>query len=370
MKGLVNKIDNRHAEIYLYGIIGSGLDIDTNKLTAEIETLRKQGCDHFLFYVNSDGGEVVQGGSLFNYLDRTDIAVTWMVDGIAASMMAMLITNPKHTVKAARHAKFMYHRVQGYVYGNSAEVRAHANMIDTFEASLIEMMAARMGAEPATVRAEFFTDGVDHWLSAEQAKERGLCDEIVTGGRRMKEVDLSSLSNIRDVYHFYNNQIINFQKQKTMDKSNLFALALGLPESADESKTLAHMQGMIAQNTNLTASLKAEQEKTTQLENRLKVFEKAKITHLINSAVDAKKIGADEKDTYTALAEKDFEGVEKILDKLPGVEPVKGRLSAKAIASKYDGKSWDELDKAGLLASLKAEAPEVYKQLFDVKFKN
>jgi len=367
MKGLINKTDSRHAEIYLYGIIGNGLEIDTNKLTADIENLRRRGCSNFAFYVNSDGGEVVQGSSLFNYLDRTDIQVTWIVDGIAASMMAMLLTNPKHTVKAARHAKFMYHRVQGYVYGNSAEVRAHADMIDTFEASLIEMMAARMDVDSEAVKAEFFTDGTDHWLSAEQAKERGLCDEIITG-KSLKAADLSALTNTRDIYNFYNNQIINLQKRTKMKETNLFALALGLPETDDDSKVLTQVQNLVSQNRTLTSTLQAEKDRATALENKLKTFEQARVTNLIDAAIREKKIGADEKDTYAALAEKDLASVEKILNKLPGVEKVAPHLNTAGLAAKYNGKSWDELDKSGMLTSLRAEAPELYNQKFSEKF--
>ncbi|MDR0872178.1 MAG: ATP-dependent Clp protease proteolytic subunit [Prevotellaceae bacterium] len=327
MKNLVNKIDKSTAEIYLYGIIGSGLDIDTNKLAAEIENLRKAGTSRFVFYVNSDGGEVVQGNSLFNYLDRTDIDVVWVVDGIAASMMALLITNPKHTVRAAKHAKFMYHRVQGYVYGNSAEVRAHADMIDTFEQSLIEMMSARMSAETAAVKAEFFTDGTDHWLSAEQAKARGLVDEIMSGGKRMKEPDLSVLTNSRDVFNFYNNQIINYQNQRKMaTEKNIFALALGLSQDEDESKVLNQIQGLVNEKKTFSASLQAKDTEIANLTNKLKTYEQAKVTGLINQAIAEKKIGEDERETYTALAEKDFDSTEKVINKLPGVKPIAGNL--------------------------------------------
>jgi len=99
-------------------------------------------------------------------------------------MMTMLTTNPKHKVFAAKHAKFMYHRV----HGNSAEVRAYADMIDTFENRFIEMMSARMGMDAETVRIEFFTDGTDHWLNAEHAKERRLVDEIISNGKKSKKL--------------------------------------------------------------------------------------------------------------------------------------------------------------------------------------
>jgi ATP-dependent Clp endopeptidase proteolytic subunit ClpP len=343
MQNLVNKIDKTTAEIYLYGIIGNGLDIDTNKLTAEIETLRKGGISKYTFYVNSDGGEVVQGNSLFNYLDRTDIEVTFIIDGIAASMMAMLITNPKHKVLAAKHAKFMYHRVQGYVYGNSAEVRAHADMIDTFENSLIEMMSARMGVEPAAVRAEFFTDGTDHWLSAEQAKERGLVDSIIANGKKIKEADLAVLTNKRDVYNFYNNQIINYLNNNKMAEKNIYALALGMPESEDEHKVVNQIQNLVNEKANLTASLQAATTEMEGLKNKLQAFEQAKVTNLINQAVADKKFGEDEKETYTKLAAQDFEGVEKIINKLPGVNPLAPQLDGRKDATGAWNKRQEEI---------------------------
>ena len=39
---LINKVDSTTAEIYMYGVIGSGLDIDANVVVAEIENLRKK----------------------------------------------------------------------------------------------------------------------------------------------------------------------------------------------------------------------------------------------------------------------------------------------------------------------------------------
>jgi len=347
MDKLVNRIDKTTAEIYLYGIIGSGMDIDTNRLTAEIEALRKEGIKKYVFYVNSDGGEVPQGNSLFNYLDRTDIDVTFIIDGIAASMMAMLITNPKHKVMAAKHAKFMYHRVQGYVWGNSAEVRAYADMIDTFEGSLIEMMATRMGVDKEAVRAEFFTDGTDHWLSAEQAKERGLVDTIIVNGKKMIEADLSVLTNKRDVVNFYNNQIINIKKQKEMAEKNLYALALGLPHDEEESKVVNQIQTIVNEKNTLTASLKEKDAEIAKLNARLQAFEETKVTTLINQAVADKKFGEDEREAYTTLAKKDYDGVEKIINKLPGVQPIAGQLGSKTTTGDVWNKRMAEIEGGG-----------------------
>jgi ATP-dependent protease ClpP protease subunit len=358
-------------EKYLYGIIGRKQDIDTNRLTAEIESLRLRGHRDFVFYVNSEGGEVSQGSSLFNYFDRTDINVTWVVDGLAASMMALLLTNPKHRVKAARHAKFMYHRVWGATAGNSEELRSYADMLDTFETSLIAMMAKRMRSDEDSVRARFFS-GADCWLSAPEALELGLADEIIEEDVSVspEEPDDFERLSLREIYNFYNKQIMNSRKMGKETSIDIGALALSLGlEPGDEEQVSAQMHSIVAQNRSLTESLAAEKTKREQLESRLQDFEKAKAASLVDGAIALRKITPAERDSYVTLAEKDYASMEKILNGMHGVTPVKDQLNVGGIAAKYEGKSWDELDRSGLLPGLKSEAPELYNRLYDEKFK-
>ena len=144
------------AEIFLYGMIGRYESVDTHWIIKDIEELRKTGCKNLTFFVNSDGGDVIQGQALWNYLNRSGLNVSFVVDGIAASMMAMLLTNPAHTIKAAKYAKFMYHRIQGTVRGNPDVVRAGGDMMELFEKDLIDMMAIRMKVTADECKSKFF----------------------------------------------------------------------------------------------------------------------------------------------------------------------------------------------------------------------
>lgn len=105
-----------------------------------------------------------------------------------------------------------------------------------------------------------------------------------------------------------------------------------------------------------------------ELTAALEAHQRADLERMVDQAIAERKIGADERDTYLSLAEKDSHGVSLILSKMRGVEPVKAQLNTKAIASKYEGRTWDELDRAGLLASLRAEAPDMYQTLYNEKF--
>ena len=366
---LINKVDSTTAEIYMYGVIGSGLDIDANVVVAEIENLRKKGCRNFRFYVNSEGGEVIQGSALFNYLDRTDIDVEWVVDGVAASMMAMLISNPKHKVKAAKYSSFMYHRVQGSCYGNSDEVRNLAAMIDTFEKSLVDMMASRMKVDAESVKKEFFTDGLDHWMNAEEAMRRGLVDEIITG----KNITPSpkELVSSKDVFNFYNKQLINYkQNQKSMitNKAEIGKLLNIAEAEVSDDTVMTAVKNVLKSNSELQNQLKTVKDENASLKNQIGELNNAKIKSLIDKAIADKKFGEDERDSYTRLANTDFELAEKMIGKMKGVERIVDRLDSEHESEEEKDWTFDDYHKKGKLENLKKTNKEKYNKLYKTRF--
>ena len=365
---LINKVDSTTAEIYMYGVIGSGLDIDANVVVAEIENLRKKGCRNFRFYVNSEGGEVIQGSALFNYLDRTDIEVEWVVDGVAASMMAMLISNPKHKVKAAKYASFMYHRVQGSCYGNSDEVRNLAAMIDTFEKSLVDMMASRMKVDAASVKKEFFTDGLDHWMNAEEAMRRGLVDEIISGKNITSPKELLSS---KDVFNFYNKQLINYkQNQKSMitNKAEIGKLLNIAEAEVSDDTVMTAVKNVLKSNSELQNQLKAVKDENANLKNQIGELNNAKVKSLIDKAIAEKKFGEDERDSYTRLANTDFELAEKMIGKMKGVERIVDHLDTEHESEEEKDWTFDDYHKKGKLENLKKTNKEKYNKLYKTRF--
>lgn len=365
---LINKVDSTTAEIYMYGVIGSGLDIDANVVVAEIENLRKKGCRNFRFYVNSEGGEVIQGSALFNYLDRTDIEVEWVVDGVAASMMAMLISNPKHKVKAAKYASFMYHRVQGSCYGNSDEVRNLAAMIDTFEKSLVDIMASRMKVDAASVKKEFFTDGLDHWMNAEEAMRRGLVDEIISGKNITSPKELLSS---KDVFNFYNKQLINYkQNQKSMitNKAEIGKLLNIAEAEVNDDSVMTAVKNVLKSNSELQNQLKTVKAENASLKNQIGELNNAKVKSLIDKAIAEKKFGEDERDSYTRLANTDFELAEKMIGKMKGVERIVNRLDSEHESEEEKDWTFDDYHKKGKLENLKKTNKEKYNKLYKTRF--
>ena len=130
-----------------------------------------------------------------------------------------------------------------------------------------------------------------------------------------------------------------------MADKNIYALALGMPQDKDENEVVNHIQNLVRDKATLTASLQTKDTEIAGLKNELKAFKAAKVTALINQAIASKKFGEDERETYTNLAEQDFEGVEKIINKLPGVDPIAGKLAGRVESSGAFNKRIEEIKK-------------------------
>lgn len=366
MKARVTNLNGTTAEVYLYGEIGRWMDVDCDVVVRDLERMQKEkGVRSVIFYVNSGGGDVMQGLALYNYLNRSGLEVTWVVDGIAASMMAMLMSNPKHTVKAAKYAKLMYHRVTGYVYGNSDEIRNAADMVDTFEADLVDMMAERTGLKAEDVRGTYF-DGNDHWLPVAEARRLNLVDEILDGADVVPDMP-DAFNSAHDAQMYYEN-LINKFKNNIIMPLNVKELAkkLGLSDDASEeavSAKISELQSNHGADAKTIADLRAENKRLAEEAAQRK---DADIARMVQDAIDAKKIGADQKDVFLNLARKDFESTKAVLDGMKGVEPVAPQL--KTEAGKEDTRTWDELHKSGELEKIKSNNPERFNALYEAKF--
>lgn len=361
---LINQVSDLQADIYMYGIIGRYMDVDVNYLIKELEQLRKAGVKKLFFYVNSDGGDVIHGQTLWAYLDRTDFEVTFIIDGIAASIMAMILTNPKFIVIANPYSKFMYHRVQGRVDGNSDEVRNYADMMDKFEADLVDMFAKRTKMDPKKAKKEFFGNQ-NKWLNAYEARDRGLVNEVREGRKDIAEPQ--NLDSSHDVYQYFDNQLTNcIINQENMKK---IAMLLNLSGDASEQAIETAVQNLINSNTTLQADVTTRDNQITELQNQIAEHDKEKVTNLINAAIKAKKFGEDMRETYTEMANENYDRTEKIISNMAGVSKIIDQLGDSDNVPEAE-KDWnyDDYFKKGKLENLKATNLDRFKNLYKTKF--
>ena len=126
-------------------------------------------------YINSPGGEIFDGISIYNQLLRLpEVAV--FIDGIAASaasFIAMAASPGK--LGMAKNAKMMIHNGQAFAAGDAAELRKMAELLDAETANIASIYADRSGRDAADFLAMMARES---WLSASQACTEGLADYV------------------------------------------------------------------------------------------------------------------------------------------------------------------------------------------------
>lgn len=126
-------------------------------------------------YINSPGGEIFDGISIYNQLLRCP-EVSVYIDGIAASaasFIAMAASPGK--LGMAKNAKMMIHNGQAFAAGDAAELRKMAELLDAETANIASIYADRTGRPAEDFLAMM---GDETWLSAQQACSEGLADYV------------------------------------------------------------------------------------------------------------------------------------------------------------------------------------------------
>ena len=129
-------------------------------------------------YVNSPGGYVDQTLAIYDTMQYLTCEVATYCIGTAASGAAILLAaGTKGKRYALAHAKIMLHQPYGGITGQAEDIRIQAEEVLRDKKSLIDILAHHTGKDPATIEAGTERDC---YLSAEEAKEYGLVDEILT----------------------------------------------------------------------------------------------------------------------------------------------------------------------------------------------
>lgn len=172
------------AELLVYGDIGEnwwGESVTARSVVEQLNAM-PSGTERINVRINSYGGSVADGLAIYNALRRlsasgTRVVVT--VDGVAMSSAAT-IAMAGDEVLMPEASMLMIHAPWGGAVGNAREMRAYADVLDTFAEAMASAYAAKSGKPRADVLA-LLQDGIDHYYTGEQAVAEGFADRIVGG---------------------------------------------------------------------------------------------------------------------------------------------------------------------------------------------
>jgi ATP-dependent Clp protease protease subunit len=147
-------------------------------VTAQLLFLEADNPDKDIsFYINSPGGLVTAGLAIYDTMQYIRPDVSTLCIGQAASMGALLLTAGARGKRfCLPHARVMIHQVSGGFQGQATDIEIHAREILAMRSRLNELYMRHSGQELAVVEAAMERDT---FMSATQAKEFGLIDEVV-----------------------------------------------------------------------------------------------------------------------------------------------------------------------------------------------
>ncbi len=129
-------------------------------------------------YINSPGGVVTAGMSIYDTMQYIKPAVSTLVCGLAASMGSVIsIGGEKGMRFALPHAEFLVHQPSGGARGTASDILISAKSIEATRERLYKLYMNHTGHDYDTIQRALDRDT---WMTPEDAKEWGHIDDIVT----------------------------------------------------------------------------------------------------------------------------------------------------------------------------------------------
>jgi ATP-dependent Clp protease protease subunit len=148
--------------------------ITAQLLFLEAENPKKE----IAMYINSPGGVVTAGLAIYDTIQFIKPAVSTLCIGLAASMGSLLLTAGAAGLRfALPNARILLHQPSGGFQGQASDIERHAEDIIKMKRRLNEIYVKHTGKDYHTIEK---TLDRDYFLTAEEAKDFGLIDKVLT----------------------------------------------------------------------------------------------------------------------------------------------------------------------------------------------
>lgn len=343
--------------------------------TNTIDEIERLGYKKMIVRVHCYGGSVFEGNVIWSANRKSKLDITFKIDGIAASMMAIIIQSGNR-VEMSSVAKVMVHPPRSNTFGTAKDHFAEGKLLKSMEADFKRQMKLRTKLKDSEVEA--MLDGADNWYDAEECVKMGMADAIYdstefTTELKGKPDSGTPIDKIFGQYTALATGSITQKKPETMDKKAIIE-KFGLTEVTAESSDTAVMEALnkkLEANQNRIKELEGTQASSlaTQIDSVIAVRE----AQLNTKFTDAQKA------TFKTVGEKS--GLEVLNSVLAEVKPTPnlqtllasggsaaaGANEVPADRKNWNWDTWEEKDPAGL-SNLESTNLEEFKRIYTAKF--
>lgn len=153
-------------------------DVTASLVVAQLLFLEAEDPDKDIhLYINSPGGSITAGMAIYDTMQHIKPDVSTICVGMAASMGAFLLTaGAKGKRFALPNAEVMIHQPLGGFQGQATDIGIHADRILKIKKKLNTILSERTGQPLETIEKDTERD---NFMSAEDAKNYGLIDEVI-----------------------------------------------------------------------------------------------------------------------------------------------------------------------------------------------
>jgi ATP-dependent Clp protease protease subunit len=182
--GLDDQVYNRLLKERIIFLGTAVMDDMANAICAQLLLLAAEDPDRDInLYINSPGGSVSAGMAIYDTMQfvANDVATYGL--GLAASMgQFLLCAGAKGKRYALPHARIMMHQPSGGIGGTAADIAIQAEQMLYTKRTMQERIAFHTGQTVDQIESD---SDRDRWFSAEEAKEYGFVDHVVSGAKQV-----------------------------------------------------------------------------------------------------------------------------------------------------------------------------------------
>jgi len=163
-------------------IVFLGTDVNdeiANRICAQLLYLEGQDPEKDIWlYINSPGGSVTAGMAIYDTMNFIGPDVATICMGLAASMGQFLLgAGAKGKRYSLPHARIMMHQPSGGFQGQASDIAIQAEQLAFIKKLMAERIAEHTGQSVEQIQAD---SERDRWFTADQAKEYGIVDKVIT----------------------------------------------------------------------------------------------------------------------------------------------------------------------------------------------
>src|SRR5687768_9427390 len=157
-----------------------------NRICAQLLLLAAEDEERDIWlYINSPGGSVYSGMAIYDTMQLVKNDVATVAMGMAASMGQLLLCAGAPGKRfALPHARIMMHQPSGGIGGTASDIAIQAEQMLYTKRMFQERVAHHTGQSLEQIEAD---SDRDRWFTAEEAKDYGFIDKVITGAQQAPE---------------------------------------------------------------------------------------------------------------------------------------------------------------------------------------